>query len=49
MNMVSLNVAMFILMPVATALLNLSDEQKEQIIEHRKKEHVNLILNSLRP
>jgi len=48
-SMVSLNVALFLLIPVAEEVLSLNDIQKQMMIEHRKVEHVNFILNNLRP
>lgn len=48
-SMVSLNVSLFLLMPIASEILQLNDEQKEIIISQRREEHVNIILRSLRP
>lgn len=48
-SMVSLNVALFLLMPVAGEVLSLSKSQTEIMFEHRRIEHVNIILNNLRP
>jgi len=47
-SMVSLNVALFLLMPVAGEVLSLSKSQIETMFEHRRIEHVNIILNNLR-
>ena len=46
---ISLNVALFLLMPIAVEIIPMNESQKQMLIEHRRIEHVNLILNSLRP
>ena len=48
-SMLSLNIALFIMMPVVENVLQLNDSQKELLLEHRKSENVDLILKSLRP
>ncbi len=45
----SLNVSLFLLMPIASQVASLNETQRQFIIEHRRDEHVKLILNSLRP
>jgi len=45
---VSLNVSLFLLMPIAKQIASLNDTQQQFMIEHRKQEHVTIILNSLR-
>jgi len=45
----SLNVSLFLLMPIASQVASLNETQRQFIIEHRREEHVKLILNSLRP
>ena len=47
-SMVSLNIALFIMMPVVENILQWNDAQKELMIAHRRKENVELILNSIR-
>jgi AcrR family transcriptional regulator len=47
--LISMNVALFLMMPVVENVLQLSPEQKQVLIQHRKKENVNFILSSLRP
>jgi len=37
------------MLPVLELLLDLNDEKKELMIQHRKSENVDFILNSLRP
>jgi Transcriptional regulator len=49
LNMLSLNVSLFLLMPIFSQVMSMNDAQKELIIKHRRTEHVNIILNSLRP
>ncbi len=46
---ISLNVSLFLIFPLAADLLNFSEEQRKYMIEHRKTENVNVILNYLRP
>jgi len=48
-TMLSLNISLFLLMPIAGELIPLDETQKQILIEHRRTEHVNLILNNLRP
>ncbi len=48
-SMLSLNLALFIMMPVVENLLSLNETQKELLIVHRKSENVEFILKSLRP
>jgi len=45
----SLNLTIFLLMPITAEILTLSDTQKEIMYQHRKKEHVHIILNHLKP
>jgi len=47
--MLSLNLALFIMMPVVGNLLSLNETQKEMLIAHRKSVNVEFILKSLRP
>lgn len=49
LNIVSVNISFFLLMPIASEIASLNDTQKLLVIEHRKAEHVTLILNSLHP
>ena len=48
-TMVSLNVSLFLLMPIASQIASLDDTQKEFFVKHRREEHVTIITNSLRP
>lgn len=49
MTVVSINISLFLLLPIAGEIISLNDVQKEFIIQHRKDENVTMILNSLRP
>ena len=48
-SMISLNIAQFIMLPVAEKLLNLTEPQKAFMIAHRRSENVDFVLKSLRP
>jgi len=48
-SMISLNISLFIMMPVLENVLQLNEVQKEFMLEHRKSENVEFILKSLRP
>lgn len=48
-TMVLLNVSLFLLMPVAAEAIPLTNSQKEMMYQHRRIEHVNIILNHIRP
>lgn len=48
-SMISLNVALFLMMPVAEHILLLDNQQKRALIQHRKDENINFLLASLRP
>jgi len=48
-SMFSLNVSIFITMPVVEKILQWNETQKEFIITHRRAENVDFILKSLRP
>jgi len=47
-SMVSLNIALFIMMPVVETILQWDEAQKELMIAHRRSANVELILNSIR-
>ena len=46
---ISVNISLFLLLPVASEIMEMDEKQKEMVINHRRDEHVTLILNSLRP
>jgi AcrR family transcriptional regulator len=48
-NVVSLNAMLFLAGNIFKSVAQLDDKQYEQMIEHRKQEHVKVILASLRP
>lgn len=47
-TIMSLNVAMFSLFPVAADILQLDDEQRKQMLAHRKSENVSVVMSYLR-
>jgi len=49
MSILSLNVALFMILPVIEKALQWDETQKEFMISHRRSENVAFILNSLRP
>lgn len=49
LSIISLNLSVFILQPILQNLVPLSDEEFGKMLEHRKKEHVRIILKSLEP
>ena len=48
-SMISLNIALFLMMPIAENILQLTENQKNELIAYRKSENVEFILKSLRP
>lgn len=48
-SIISLNISLFLMLPIGKEILSLDEAQKEILLEHRKTEHVNLILNNLKP
>lgn len=48
-SMLSLNVALFIMLPVVEKALQWDEPQKEFMISHRRSENVDFVLKSLRP
>lgn len=48
-TMVSLNISLFLLMPIASEVIPLNSSQKEMMYQHRRIEHVNIILNHIKP
>jgi len=49
MTLASLNVMVFISRPIITRMYGMSDEEYEEVVKHRRKENVEIILRSLRP
>lgn len=47
-SIISLNVALFIMMPVVENVLQMDIQQKKILIAHRKKENIDFVLHSLR-
>lgn len=48
-TIVSLNIAMAFMMPALETIFPMDEEQKKELIAHRKTENVDFILKSLRP
>lgn len=46
---ISLNISIFLMMPVVENVLLLDEQKKNFLIQHRKTENINFILSSLRP
>lgn len=49
LNVLTMNLSMFILMPIIENVFSFNESQKEYMIHHRKVEIVDFILKSLRP
>jgi AcrR family transcriptional regulator len=49
LSIISLNVMLFLTSPIWKTITGMSDEDFEALVEHRKKEHVRIILASLKP
>ena len=48
LSILSLNISLFLLMPIFSEVMSMNDVQKEFVIQHRRNEHVTIILNSMR-
>ena len=48
-NILALNISVFIIGPLMKSFVGLSDEEFVRLVNHRRAENVNVILNSLRP
>ena len=48
-TIISLNVSVFTMLPIASELIKLSDEQKNFLLAHRRAENVNIVLSYIRP
>ena len=48
-RVISINISLFLLLPVAAEIMGMDEKQKEFVLNRRREEHVKLILNSLRP
>lgn len=48
-SIISINMSLFLILPVATEILSLDEKQKEMVINRRRDEHVKLIINGLKP
>jgi AcrR family transcriptional regulator len=48
MSALSINISLFLLLPIFGQAMSINEAQQGFLIEHRKQEHVTFILNSLR-
>lgn len=48
-SMISLNAAMFVMMPVLENIFQWDETKKKNMIQHRRAENVDFVLHSLRP
>ena len=48
-TMITMNLALFLMMPVIENIFSFSEEQKKMMLDHRRSENVDFILKSLRP
>jgi TetR/AcrR family transcriptional regulator len=48
-TMVTLNAGLFMLLPIATGIMQLDDEHIQELVAHRRKENVQVILNYIKP
>lgn len=46
-SMISLNIALFIAMPILRLVLEMNEQQKTAFLMHRRKVHVDFVLNSI--
>lgn len=46
-SMISLNIALFIAMPILRLVLEMNEQQKTAFLMHRRKVHVEFVLNSI--
>jgi len=49
MNIISLNIFVFLTRPIMEYVFVIDETKKNEMLENRKQEIVNTILNSLRP
>ena len=48
-TIISLNVALFTMLPVVSHIVELTDEQQKFMLAHRRSENVNVVLSYLKP
>lgn len=48
-TIISVNVALFLILPIGGTMLSLDETQIELLLAHRRTEHVNIILNYIKP
>ncbi len=48
-TIVSLNAALFTFLPIVSDIIDFDEIQRKEILEHRKIEHVNIVMSYLKP
>lgn len=48
-TMVTLNAGLFMLLPIASGIMQLDEEQTKELLAHRREENVQVILNYIKP
>ena len=48
-TMVTLNAGLFMLLPIASGIMQLDDEHTQELLAHRREENVQVILNYIKP
>lgn len=48
-SIISSNIALFLLLPIASKVLSIDENQIEMIVNHRREENVKMILNGIKP
>lgn len=48
-TMVTLNAGLFMLLPIASGVMQLDEEQAKELVAHRREENVQVILNYIKP
>jgi AcrR family transcriptional regulator len=48
-SMVTLNAGLFMLLPIASSIMQLDEEQTKDLLAHRREENVQVILNYIKP
>ena len=48
-TMITLNAGLFMLLPIASSIMQLDEEQTKDLLAHRREENVQVILNYIKP
>lgn len=48
-TMVTLNAGLFMMLPIASGIMQLDEEQTKELLAHRREENVQVILNYIKP